>query len=103
MGSYAWLTFDAGGALTGVGISGPNFIGGAAGLQTGVKSWVFTFEFAYNHPTSSGSDQPGSGPGEFQVAAVPEQTSMLLLGSGLIGLAGYGRKKLFKKRIDIEL
>jgi PEP-CTERM motif len=41
-------------------------------------------------------DGPGILPNGNSVAPVPEPSTMLLLGSGLIGLAGYGRKKFFK-------
>lgn len=39
----------------------------------------------------------GGWEGTLELAAVPEPATMLLLGSGLIGLAGLGRKKFFKK------
>ncbi len=46
---------------------------------------------------TNGALATGFATGDNENGQVPEPTTMLLLGSGLIGLAGYGRKKLYKK------
>jgi len=57
------------------------------GFNTGI-GWNLTAD-VYATASAPGVEGPST--------AIPEPATMLLLGSGLIGLAGYGRKKFFKK------
>jgi hypothetical protein len=60
-------------------------------------AWFFSFDMGWQDaankyfPMYALAVRPGD------VSGIPEPTTMLLLCSGLIGLAGYGRKKFFRK------
>lgn len=93
-GTYDSPTFD----LTQASSWNPSFItnhgGTPASAEAALVQAAFDGKAYLNIHTTF---RPGGEIRGFLAQPVPEPSTLLLLGSGLIGLAGYGRKKFLKK------
>ncbi len=95
------MSFNATGNLISIGF-GTDCIAGTCFVVVNQESWAFVWNQSNPSLSSftysvSGGDGAWTGSSSINpVSAVPEPATILLLGSGLIGFLGFGRKKFLK-------